>query len=104
MHRSGRVRLRMGDFFLEVQPGTSCSSEQELVALGSAAPGERVDLHRLGKLHDRMIVTPDVEHLLAQCAAEAQPPAPAGPRSLAQPQRSPPQEPDAARQALPRPR
>ena len=66
VHRSGKVSLRIGERLLEVQPGTACSIEQEIVAMRMpTAPGAHVDLYRLGKLRERLIATPDLDHLLA---------------------------------------
>ena len=41
-------------------------SVQVLIAMGP--PAEHVELLRLGELSQRVIVTPDVEHLLKRCA------------------------------------
>ena len=66
VRRSGAVSLHIGDFKLDVQPGTTCSIEQEVVAMAMPpAPGEKIDLHRLGKLQERVVVTPDLDDLLS---------------------------------------
>ena len=66
VYKSGDVRLRVGEYLFHVEPGTACSFEQELIAMGP--PAEHVELLRLGELSQRVIVTPDVEHLLKRCA------------------------------------
>jgi len=104
----------MRDFLLEVQPGTACSFDQELVGVRLADETDETDqpakpaaagtsgglgggrptlgrgglgslleeeveeeaakppmeLYRLGRLHQRLVVTPDVGSLLERCAAE----------------------------------
>ena len=63
VRRSGKVTLSVGGMMLDVTPGTTCSIEQEIVVMGiPERPGEHVDLHQIGKLHERMVVTPDLEH------------------------------------------
>ena len=37
--------------------------------------GETVDVHRLGKLHDRLLVTPNLDHLLQRCVEDGFKPA-----------------------------
>ena len=65
VYESGRVALVIGEHELDVQPGTVCSCEQEVVAVGMPQiPGGPVDLHRLGKMKERLVVTPNVDHLL----------------------------------------
>ena len=50
---------------LDVQPGTVCSCDQEVVAMSvPGAPGAPIDLHRLGKMRERLVVTPNLDHLL----------------------------------------
>ena len=63
---SDEFQLRfIGEHALEVQPGTVCSCDQEVVAMGMASsPGGAVDLHQLGKMGERLVVTPNVDHLL----------------------------------------
>lgn len=40
---------------------------QEIVAMNMpGAPGGDVDMYRLGKLHERLVVTPDLDHLLGK--------------------------------------
>ena len=65
VRRSGKVQLRIGALSLDVQPGTICSTDQEIVTM--AAPSEAggdVELHRLGKMPERMVVAPNLDHLL----------------------------------------
>ena len=65
IYRSGRVALQIGEHKLDVQPGTVNSCEQEIVSMSMPeTPGGPVDLHRLGKMHERLVVTPNVDHLL----------------------------------------
>lgn len=65
VRRSGEVALKIGERILDVQPGTACCVDQEIVALVTpATPRGSVELHRLGKMNERMVVTPDVNHLL----------------------------------------
>jgi len=84
VYRSGKVVLRVGGVGLTVQPGAACSFEQELACLVPAAapakapaPGDDdeeppppVDLHRVGRVHQRLVVTPDVPALLEQVREE----------------------------------
>ncbi len=75
-HRSGKVVLQIGDFRFDVQQGTECSFDQELVLMrpaptGGGAPGDPVELQRLGKFHTRMVASPDVGDLLSRRAREA---------------------------------
>ena len=66
IYRSGRVALQIGEHKLEVGPGTVNSCDQEIVSMGVAgSPGAPVDIHRLGKMHERLVVTPNVDSLLA---------------------------------------
>lgn len=65
VRRSGKVCLQIGGLMLDVQPGTICSVDQEIVSMGvPEEPGGKVDLHRLGKMHERFVVTPNVDDLL----------------------------------------
>ena len=65
LYESGRVALQIGEHQLDVTPGTVCSCDQEIVAMGTtSAPGAPVDIHRLGKMHERLVVTPNVDNLL----------------------------------------
>jgi len=79
--RSGKVMLSIDGFLFDVHQGTECTFDQELVAISSPEgqssstsepqrrAGERpVDIHRLGKLHERLILTPNVDSLLAAAA------------------------------------
>ena len=66
VRRSGRVALEVGGFLLEVQPGTNCTFDQEVVAMRPpTAPGGNMDLHQLGKLQGRLVATPNLDQLLA---------------------------------------
>ena len=59
-----QVALQIGDLLLDVQPGTVCSFDQEIVSIGMpSTPGGPVDLHRLGKMHERLIITPSLDSL-----------------------------------------
>ena len=50
---------------LDVEPGTVCSFDQEVVSMSvPSTPGAPVDLHRLGKMHERLVVTPNLDKLL----------------------------------------
>ena len=66
IRRSGKVGLRIGGLTLDVQAGTVCSMDQEIVRMGApqGPAGSRVDLHRLGKLQERFVVTPNIDDLL----------------------------------------
>ena len=65
VHKSGKLVLQVGEFELDVRTGNECSFDQELTVLGPAdKPGNSVDINQLGKLHRRIVVTPDVETLL----------------------------------------
>jgi DNA-directed RNA polymerase III subunit RPC4 len=74
IRRSGKVALKIGDMMLDVQPGTACCLEQEIVAMEMPrVPGGDVQLHRLGKMHERMVVTPDIDALLGRTPWAAPP-------------------------------
>ena len=63
--RRGMTKLRIGPLSLDVQPGTICSTDQEIVSMGMpTAEGGPVELHRLGKMRERMVVAPNLDHLL----------------------------------------
>ena len=65
VHKSGKVCLQIGGLMLEVQPGTVCSHHQEVVTMGMPEQeGGSVELHRLGPMHDRLVVTPNIDELL----------------------------------------
>lgn len=71
VRRSGKVTLRIGDHLLDVTSGTACSIDQEVVAMSIPQQvGQDVHLHRLGKLHERLIITPDLDHLLSSTTAQ----------------------------------
>ena len=63
---------------LDVHQGAATSFDQEIVALdetgaaasGGAAAGGAAPLCRLGKLQRRIVVTPNLDDLLARCAEE----------------------------------
>lgn len=60
-----------------MQAGTACSFDQEIVAMGMpAAAGGAVQMHRLGKTHERIVATPDINQLLARAGGQPAPPAP----------------------------
>ena len=60
-----KVCLQIGGLMLEVQPGTVCSHHQEVVTMGMPEQeGGSVELHRLGPMHDRLVVTPNIDELL----------------------------------------
>jgi hypothetical protein len=53
--------------------GAACSFDQEIVALDETQPvpaGGTAPLCRLGKLQRRIVVTPNLDHLLERCAHE----------------------------------
>lgn len=60
VHKSGRVRLILGDTALNVSMGTSCGFLQELVCV---YPEER-RLTILGQLSHRLVCAPDVDSAL----------------------------------------
>ena len=65
VHKSGRVCLQIGGLMLDVQQGTVCSHAQEIVAMSLPdKPGGSVDLHRLGAMQERLVVTPNIDELL----------------------------------------
>lgn len=41
-----------------------------------AAAGGAVQMHRLGKTHERIVATPDINQLLARAGGQPAPPAP----------------------------
>ena len=73
VYKSGKVVLSVGDLLLDVHQGAACSFDQEIVALDEtqAVPaGGTAPLCRLGKLQRRIVVTPNLDHLLQRCAHE----------------------------------
>mmetsp|Transcript_13768 Transcript_13768/g.34287 ORF Transcript_13768/g.34287 Transcript_13768/m.34287 type:complete len:100 (+) Transcript_13768:95-394(+) len=69
--------LRVGDMLLDVHQGAACSFDQEIVALDetqveaqAAGVADKAPLCRLGKLQRRIVVTPNLDHLLKRCAQE----------------------------------
>ena len=69
IYKSGAVALQIGEHSLDVQPGTVGSCDQEVVTMSvPSKPGDPVDLHRLGKMHERLVVTPNLDHLLQKGA------------------------------------
>ena len=65
VRRSGKVALRIGSLCLDVDPGTTCSVDQDIVAMALPnEPGGDVSLHRLGKMPERMVVAPNLDNLL----------------------------------------
>ncbi|KAL1515623.1 hypothetical protein AB1Y20_002242 [Prymnesium parvum] len=65
VHRSGKLSLQIGQFLLDVEPGTACSFEQTVVAMGMPnAAGAEMAIHQLGRLEGRMVATPNLDHLL----------------------------------------
>ena len=76
VRRSGKMQLVMGGHVFDVQRGTMTSFDQEVVSMRMPAkPGEPCEMHRLGKMQERMVCTPDLEHLLKRCST-AEPPKP----------------------------
>ena len=70
MRRSGKLEMRVGDSVYAVQPGTACSFDQEIVSFATpATAGSHMDLHRVGKLRSRLVVTPDANHLFRHFSA-----------------------------------
>lgn len=72
VHKSGKVSLQIGNFRMHVDPGTPCSFAQELAALKLPPQGstDGVQLLRLGPVHERLLVTPDIARLLSQAACD----------------------------------
>ena len=79
VYRSGAVRLQVGGYWLDVRRGADTSFDQELVAVEEAAAevatshgavDAPVQLHRVGKLAQRLVLAPDLDHLLDAAARE----------------------------------
>ena len=72
VYKSGKVMLSIGGMLLDVHPGADTTFDQEIVALDEtqAAAGGTAPLCRLGKLEQRLVVTPNLDDLLARCAHE----------------------------------
>lgn len=72
VYKSGKVMLSIGGMLLDVHPGAETSFDQEIVALDEtqATTGGTAPLCRLGKLDQRLVVTPNLDDLLARCAQE----------------------------------
>jgi hypothetical protein len=60
VYKSGKIKLKLGDVFLDVSPGTEFSF-QEQVAYISAAEKE---YYMLGDIKSHLTCTPDIEYLL----------------------------------------
>ena len=59
------MALQIGQFLLDVTPGTDCAFDQEVVSMAPpVTPGGAMQVHQLGKLSDRLVATPDLDHLL----------------------------------------
>lgn len=59
-----QVVLHVGETLFDVQQGAGCSFDQELISIGQPARGgDQVDMHRLGKLNERVVVTPNIDSL-----------------------------------------
>lgn len=72
VYKSGKVMLSIGGMLLDVHPGADTTFDQEIVALDEtqAALGGTAPLCRLGKLAQRLVVTPNLDDLLSRCAHE----------------------------------
>ncbi|KAL5477374.1 hypothetical protein EMCRGX_G024164 [Ephydatia muelleri] len=63
VHRSGKVKLHLGDIVLDVSMGTPCGFVQELVSIRT--PQAPAQMKFLGHLSHRLVCTPDFQHLLS---------------------------------------
>jgi len=61
--KSGKARLLLGDVSLDVTVGTPCGFLQDVVSVHTE--NERSEMICLGHVKQRLICTPDFEHLLA---------------------------------------
>ncbi|EPS57301.1 hypothetical protein M569_17518 [Genlisea aurea] len=64
VHRSGAVKLKIGDILYDVSPGVKFGFAQNVFAVNS----EDKKCTNLGELNARAVVTPDVDSLLASMA------------------------------------
>ncbi|KAM1780569.1 hypothetical protein FF1_041707 [Malus domestica] len=60
VYKSGAIKLRLGDTLYDVSPGSDSMSAQDVVVANTAEKKCIV----LGELHQRAVVTPDVDSLL----------------------------------------
>lgn len=61
VYKSGKVKLRLGDVLLDAVPGAKCTFYQEVAAVDVA----RKECHVLGSVPQRIVLTPDIDHLLS---------------------------------------
>ena len=62
VHRSGKVKLHLGDVVLDVSLGTPCGFVQELVSIRTHQTPAQMSF--LGHLSHRLVCTPDFQHLM----------------------------------------
>lgn len=61
VYKSGKVKLKLGDVVLDAVPGAKCKFYQEVAAIDVG----RKECHILGDVQQRVVLTPDIDHLLA---------------------------------------
>ena len=62
VHKSGKVKLKIGDVLFDVSSGMPCNFLQEVVAINT----ERKKFYQLGDISRRMVCYPDIDSLLQQ--------------------------------------
>eukprot|EP00898_Chlorokybus_atmophyticus_P006589 jgi/Chlat1/6931/Chrsp52S06610 len=60
IYESGAVKLQLGDVLFDVVPGAKCAFSQQAAAINPAVG----TCHVLGNISHRVVLTPDVDHLL----------------------------------------
>lgn len=68
IHKSGKVKLKIGDVLFDVSTGMPCNFLQEVVAINM----DRKKYFQLGDISRRMVCFPDIESLLENDANEDQ--------------------------------
>lgn len=61
VYKSGKVKLKLGDVLLDAVPGAKCKFYQEVAAVDVG----RKECHVLGSVQQRVVLTPDIDHLLS---------------------------------------
>ncbi|OVA13380.1 RNA polymerase III Rpc4 [Macleaya cordata] len=64
VHKSGAVKLKLGDTLYDVSPGSDCTFANDVVAINT----EGKQCCSVGELNKRAVVTPDVDSLLTSMA------------------------------------
>uniref|UniRef100_A0A1D1Y243 DNA-directed RNA polymerase III subunit RPC4 n=1 Tax=Anthurium amnicola TaxID=1678845 RepID=A0A1D1Y243_9ARAE len=59
VYRSGIIKMKLGDAFFDVTPGSNCMFAQDVMAINT----QEKHCSLIGELNKRVIVTPDVETL-----------------------------------------